>query len=174
MDKTLLFRLISAGIAVAMLFLAWRRKDRRGVIDWSLIAVAGAALLIPETQPGVRYGITGAALALVMARAVKRDLIDGSDSHARMMTIGLLVFAASVILVASLPSPPPVWAKYVVIGAAVVLMAALLRPLVWMTRILFSAHRLQRDLKHSRPPREADEKVLGIDLSPLRQPRDLK
>jgi hypothetical protein len=171
MDMTLLFRLISAGIAVAMLFLAWRRKDRRGVIDWSLIAVAGAALLIPETQPGLRYGITGAALALVMVRAVKRDLIDGSDSHARMMTIGLLVFAAAVILVASLPSPPPVWAKYVAIGAGVVMMAALLRPLVWMTRILFSALRLRRDLAHSRPPREADEKVLGIDLSPLRQPR---
>jgi uncharacterized membrane protein HdeD (DUF308 family) len=171
MDKTLLFRLISAGITVAMLFLAWRRKDRRGVIDWSLIAVAGAALLIPETQPGLRYGIAGVALTIVMVRAVKRDLIDGSDSHARMMTIGILGFVASLILVASLPSPPPTWAKYVVIVAAVVMMVALLRPLVWMTRLLFSAHRLVRDLKHSRPPREADEKVLGIDLAPLRQPR---
>jgi len=48
----------------------------------------------------------------------------------------------------------------------------LLRPFWWMTRVLFAAHRLHWDLKHSRPPREADEKVLEIDLSFLRQPRD--
>lgn len=174
MDMDFFIRLISAGMLVGLAFGAWKRKDRRALIDASLLVVSMVALVIPETLPGLRYGIVSAALALVMVRAVKRDVIDGSDSHARMMTIGLLVFAGSVILVASLPSPPPVWAKYVVIGAAVVMMAALLRPLVWMTRILFSAHRLHRDLKHSRPPREADEKVLGIDLSPLRQPRDPK
>lgn len=174
MDMGFFVRLISVGMLVWIGFSAWKRKDRRALIDAALIVVSMVALWIPEPYLGLRYGIAGATLAIVLARAVKRDVIDGSDSHARMMTIGLLVFAASLILVESLPSPPPVWAKYVVFGAAAVMMVAFLRPLVWMTRILFSAHRLHRDLKHSRPPREADEKVLGIDLSPLRQPRDLR
>jgi hypothetical protein len=172
MDVHPLFRLASASLAVGMLVLAWRRKDRAGVIDWSLVVVTMAALLLPESLPGLRYGIAGTALAVVLARSVKRDLFEGSDAYARSMTIGILVFVASLILVMLLPSPTPTWAKYVAIGAAVVMMAALLRPLIWMTRVLFSAHRLHRDLKHSRPPREADEKVLGIDLSVFRQPRD--
>ncbi len=170
MDMGFFVRLISVGMLVWIGFSAWKRKDRRALIDAALIVVSMVALLIPAPYLGLRYGIAGVALAIVMSRAVKRDLIDGSDSHARMMTIGILGFVASLILVAALPSPTPTWAKYVVIGAGVLMMVALLSPLVWMTRLLFSAHRLSRDRKHSRPPREADEKVLGIDLSPLRRP----
>lgn len=166
-------RLLSVGMLAWMGFNAWKRKDRRGVIDALLLVVSWAALLIPDPYSGLRYGIAGTSLVIVMARSVKRDLIDGSDSYARTMTIGILVFVAAIIPAMLLPSPAPTWAKYLAMGGAIVMMAALLRPLVWMTRVLFSAHRLHRDLKHSRPPREADEKALGIDLSVLRQPRDL-
>ncbi len=165
-------RLLSAGMLVWMGFNAWKRKDRRGVIDAVLLVVSGAALQIPEPYVVLRYGIAGVALAIVLVRSVKRDLIDGSDTYARWMTIGVLVFIASVVPALLVPSPPPVWMKYLALSGAVVMMAALLRPFVWMTRLLFSAHRLAWDLKRSRPPREADEKALGIDLSPLRQPRE--
>lgn len=172
MDIHALFKVITMVLLAGFGFLAWRRGDRRAVIDHSLIVVSMAALFLPDTWPGLRYGIVGVALLIVMARSVKRDLIDGSDTHSRMMTIGLLVFSGILLLVMVLPSPPPAWAKYAVAGAAAFLIATLVWPLLWMTRMLFSAHRLHRDLKHSRPPREADEKVLGVDLSVLRQPRD--
>ncbi len=163
MDIHALFRLVTMALLAGFAFLAWRRKDRQAVIDPLLIVVAMAALFIPDSWPGLRYGIAGVALTFMIARSVKRDLIDGSDAHARMMTIGLLVFTATVLLVMVLPSPPPPWAKYAVAGAGIFLIAALAWPLVWMTRTLFSAGHLYRDLKHSRPPREADEKVLGVD-----------
>lgn len=174
MDTHAFFRLVVMGILAWFAILAWRRKDHRAMIDPLLIVGAMAALFIPDTWPGLRYGLAGAALVIVMVRSVKRDLIDGSDRYSQVMTIGLLGFAVLVLLVMVLPSPPPLWAKYAVAAAGILLIAALAWPLLWMGRLLFSSHRLYRDLKHSRPPREADEKVLGIDLSLLRQPRDDK
>ena len=170
MEMNQLARLISGGALAWHTIAAWRRNDRRAVIDAVLIGVAMSALLIPETIPVARYGIAGVALVIVITRNIKRDLIDGSDSYARWMTIGLLVFVVSMIPALSVASPRPTWTKYVALSGAALMMATLLRPLVWMTRLLFSAHRLSRDLKHSRPPREVDEKALGIDLSVLRRP----
>ena len=170
MDTSLLLRLITTGGLVWHAVAAWRRNDRRAVIDAVLIGVSMLALLIPETIPVARYGIAGLAMLIVIARNIKRDLIDGSDTYARGMTIGLLVFVVAMIPALSMEAPRPLWTKYVAIGGAALMMVALLRPLFWMTSLLFSAHRLSRDLKHSRPPRKADEKVLGIDLSVLRRP----
>jgi len=172
MEADIWIRMIMVGMMAALAFIAWKRKDRRDAIYLMLPAVGMMALFIPAEFPVLRYGIAGAALGLVLVRSVKRDLIDGSDPIARFMTIGILVFVASFIPVMLLPSPPPAWAKYVAIGGAVAMLVGLLRPLWWMTRLLFSAHRLHRDLTHSRPPREADEKVLEIDLSFMRKPRD--
>lgn len=171
LDAHLFFRLFSVSLLAWQGIRAWKRGDRAGVIDPALLGVSFAALLIPEAYPGFRYGIAGAALAIVIARSVKRDLIDGSDTDARWMTIGLLVFVASIMPAMFMSSPRPEWTKYLALCGIVVMLVTLLRPFVWMTRVLFSAHRLHRDLKHSRPPREADEKVLGIDLSVLREPR---
>ncbi|MCC7185893.1 MAG: hypothetical protein IT185_06615 [Acidobacteria bacterium] len=170
MDMSLLLRLITAGGLVWHAVVAWRRNDRPAVIDAVLIGVSMLALLIPDTLPVARYGIAGVAMVIVIARNIKRDLIEGSDTYARGMTIGLLVFVLSMIPALSMAPPRPQWTKYVAISGGILMIAALLRPLFWMTSLLFSAHRLSRDLKHSRPPRAADERALGIDLSVLRRP----
>lgn len=147
---------------------AWTRGERGKVVDPVLCAVGLLALQLPDAWPVARYGIAGTAIGLMLLRAIKRDVIVGSDSVARWMTIGVLVFAASVLLSMLVDRPFPVWAKYLALAGAGVFALVLLRQLWWMTRLLFSAHRLKRDLEHKRPPRAADEQVLGIDLSPLR------
>lgn len=147
---------------------AWKRGERGKMVDPVLCAVGLLALLLPDAWPVARYGIAGTAIGLMLLRAIKRDLIVGSDSVARWMTIGLLVFVASILPAMLMERPSPAWAKYVGMAGVGVLALTVLRPVWWMTRLLFSAHRLKRDLEHKRPPRAADEQVLGIDLSPLR------
>jgi hypothetical protein len=163
-------RLISAGIAILVFVQAWDGKNRRSMINAILLGVLWLALLIPEDLQVARYVIFGGALAAILVRLVKFDLIQGRDTHTRAMAAGMLVFVASLIPALTMGSPPPAWAKYLAITGAVGLMATLLWQLLWITRILFSAHRLYRDLERKRPPREADEKALGIDLSVLRPP----
>jgi hypothetical protein len=172
MTTDLLIRLLSVASVAYFGYLAWKRRDRRGVIDAPLIVAAMSALLIPEAYAYVRYGVAGTALAIWMVRRVKVDVIDGADKYARAMVLGIVAFALSIVPAEYLGEPAPQWAKYLAIGGGLTMMATLLWPFLGMTRLLFSAHRLRRDLQHKRPPREADEKVLGIDLSPLRQPRE--
>ncbi len=147
---------------------AWKRGERARMVEPGLCAVGLLALQLPEAWPVPRYGICGAAIGFMLLRAIKRDLIDGSDSVARWMTIGILVFVASIVPTLLLDRPYPAWVKYLGMAGVGVFALAMLRPLWSMTRLLFSAHRLKRDLQHKRPPRVADEQVLGIDLSPLR------
>jgi len=173
MDLSFWIRVMLVGVLATQAIRAWRRGDRRAVIDPALLCVAMVALMLPETLQAVRYTVAGVALAVVLVRSVKRDLIDGSDKIARTMTIGVLVFVASVIPTLFVSAPAPAWTKYLLVVGGLVMFAALLGPFFWMSRLMFSANRLLWDLKRSRPPREADEKVLGIDLSVLRQPRDL-
>jgi hypothetical protein len=172
MTTDVLLRLLFAASVAYFGYQAWKRKDRRGVIDALLIGVSMAALLIPEAYPYVRYGVAGTALVVWMVRRVKFDVIDGTDKYARAMTLGIVAFALSIAPALYIGKPAPQWAKYLAIGGGITMMATLLWPFLWITRLLFHTLRLYRDLKHKRPPREADEKVLGIDLSPLRQPRD--
>lgn len=161
--------LISLAVLAFSLRQAWKTGNRRGQVDLSLILLSMAALLIPERYPLLRYGIAGPAMAAVLARSVKFDLAKGADKFSRAMTIGLLLFVVTAIPVLSMRSPVPVWTKYLATFGAVGMMAAFLWQWLWMTRLLFSANRLRRDLKHKRPPREADERTLGIDLSMLRK-----
>jgi hypothetical protein len=172
MTTDLWLKLLSVGLVACFGVQAWKRKNRRGVIDALLIGGVWLALLLPENLTVIRYGLVGTLLAILLVRLVMFDLIKGTDKYARAMAIGMLVFVVSLIPALSMAPPVAAWAKYLAVAGGVTMMATLLWPLIWMTRILFSAYRLSRDLKHSRPPREADEQTLGIDLSVLRQPRD--
>ncbi len=172
MTTDVLLRLLSASSVAYFGYLAWKRKDRRGVVDALLIGVSMVALLIPVAYPYVRYGVAATALAIWMVRRVKFDVIDGTDKYARAMVLGIVAFALSISPALFIGTPAPAWAKYLAIGGGITMMATLLWPFLWITRMLFHTLRLYRDLKHHRPPREVDEKVLGIDLAPLRQPRE--
>jgi hypothetical protein len=121
-------------------------------------------MVIGRLAPDTLVSAAAAEFAVIAARF---DL----DFPGRRTTVSV-IRASPLDAALSMASPVPAWAKYLAMFGAVSMMATFLWPLLWMSRILFAAHRLSRDLTHKRPPREADEQALGIDLAVLRQPRD--
>jgi len=146
---------------------AWRRRDRPAAIDGALLVVGWLALVLAP-WPAVRYGLGGLAMAAVLIRQTRRVFFTPGHGRLERALLGGLLVCILLLLAVLVLRPSRGWALGLFIAGAAAFFAPMVIGFAWISRLLVSALRLRRDLKRGRPPRVADERTLGIDLSVLR------